>query len=145
MNRLASSLLLSAAILIQPLYAQTPAPTNQDLQLRIQVLSDTSGANVIPYIHDLVAHLRAHWLPLMTDEAPRSPAKQDDTIISFTIAPDGHLQSMHLVNSTHDNGLNIAAWNSIKETPYTATPSGMKDPNLILTVRFMVNETPDHP
>jgi TonB family protein len=109
----------------------------------VDVLSDTTGVDpddLQKYIRRLLIELRATWIPLLPEETEPPLTKQGDTLISFTIAPDGRVLAMHLDDSTHDTAINHAAWNAIQDTPYQPPPKGLKDPNLSLRIRFMVNE-----
>jgi outer membrane biosynthesis protein TonB len=87
--------------------------------------------------------LRATWIPMLPEETEPPLLKRGDTLISFTMDPNGHLAAIQLDGSTHDDAINIAAWNSIKSTLAASPrplPKGLKDPNLSLRIRFMVNE-----
>ena len=110
----------------------------------VDILSDTSGVDpdeLQKYINRLLIELRQTWIPLLPEETYPPLSKQGDTLISFTIGPNGGLVvAMNLDGSTHDDAINRAAWNSIKDTPMRPLPKGMKDPNLSLRIRFMVNE-----
>ncbi len=112
----------------------------------VDVLSDTTGVDpdeLTKYIQRLLIELRATWVPMLPEETEPPLLKKGDTLISFTIDPNGHLAAIQLDGSTHDDAINIAAWNSIKSTLATSPtplPKGLKDPNLSLRIRFMVNE-----
>ena len=123
-------------------YGNTPfAHRGGGLAAPVEVLSDTSGADIDPYIRHLLADLKAHWLPLIPEEAYPPLSKQGETMIRFTISPDGKLLAMNLDDSTHDLALDHAAWGSIVSVgQFQPLPKGMKDPNLTLRIRFMVNE-----
>jgi TonB family protein len=117
--------------------AQTPQPSN--LKLNLDLLSDTNGVDLGPYVRILISDLRKHWLPLVKEAANQVPTKQEETIIEFTIAADGSISAMRLEDSTHDTALDKAAWNAAKGTTYLPPPTGLKDPNLKLRVHFIVN------
>ncbi|MDR3735733.1 MAG: TonB family protein [Acidobacteriaceae bacterium] len=104
-------------------------------------MSDTTGADIEPYIRRLLAALKAYWLPLIPEEAYPPTSLQGETVISFTTAPDGHILAMQVDSSTKSDALNHAAWYSITSVgQFEPLPKGMKDPNLTLRIRFMVNE-----
>jgi len=124
-------------------YGGTGVPHHEGLQAPVEVLSDTSGADIDPYIRHLLAEIKEHWLPLIPEEAFPPLNKQGETLIRFTILPDGRLMinGMFLDDSTHDDALNRAAWGSITGVgQFEPLPKGMKDPNLTLRIRYMVNE-----
>jgi TonB family protein len=103
------------------------------------MFSDAGGANIDPYMKNLISDLRKHLLPLANQAANQPPLKQQETIIDITIAPDGHLSAMRLEDSTHDTALDKTAWSATKETTFLPPPPGMKDPNLKLRVHFVVD------
>jgi TonB family protein len=103
------------------------------------LLSDTNGANLDPYMRNMFSDLKKHWLPPVTETANQPLLKQQETVIIFTIAPDGRLLAMQLEDSPRNTALDKAAWNAVKGTPYSPLPTGMKGQNLKLRVHFMVN------
>lgn len=112
-------------------------PQPSDLKLSLDLLSD-AGPDTDSYVKNLVANLRQHWIPLATDAAIRPLTEPQETLITLTIAPDGHLLAMQLGHSTRDAALDKAAWAATKDTTYAPTPTGMRDPNLKLRVHFVV-------
>jgi len=125
-------------------YSGGRIPGHGGLGEGVQVLSDTSGADIDPYIKRLLIDLKAHWLPLIPEEANPPLSKKGETLIRFTIAPDGKLTAMNLDDSTHDVAMDHAAWGAVTSMgQFEPLPKGMKDPNLTLRILFMVNEKPD--
>jgi TonB family protein len=137
------SISLLAPCLITAAYAQATAralpPHPSDMKLSVELLSDTNGANIDSYMKNLISDLRKHWVPLVTEAAKQPLLKQQETLISFTIGSDGHIVAMQLEDSTHDSGLDKAAWNATITTSYLPPPTGMKGSNLKLRVRFVVD------
>jgi TonB family protein len=138
---------LSIAILTQcfiaPAFAQLAAPEispkPSGMTLSLDLLSDPDGANISPYVRNLISDLRKHWLPLVTELASRPLPKPQETLISLMIAPDGRVLAMKLEKPEPDTVLDKAAWNATKGTTYLPPPTGMKDPNLKLRVHFVFN------
>jgi len=133
---------LLAPCLIQSASAQAPAHAvpaqSPDLKLGVDMLSDTGGVNLAPYMRNLVSDLKKHWSsPAAQSNAPS--AKQQEAVLTLTIAPDGQLYAMKLETPGHDSVLNQAAWNAAKTTSFSPSPAGMTDPNLKLRVHFMVD------
>jgi TonB family protein len=128
--------------LIQPASAQATAhavPTQSpDLKLSVDVLSDTGGVNLAPYVRNLVSDLRKHWSSQATQSNQPSP-KQQETVLTLTIATNGQLSAMKLETPGGDSALNQAAWNATKTTSFSPPPTGMTDPNLKLRVHFVIN------
>jgi TonB family protein len=133
---------LLAPCLIQPASAQATAHAvpgqSPDLKLGIDILSDTGGVNLAPYIRNLVSDLKKHW-PSQVAQSNQPSPKQQETVITVTIAPNGQLSQMKLENPNHDSALDQAAWNATKTTSFSPPPVGMTDPNLKLQVHFVVD------
>ena len=100
----------------------------------IEILSDTKGTDLSPYLKTVASELKSHWLPPVA--APgQQQAKPDETLISLTIAPNGQVSAMHLDHPTNA-AQDRAAWAAITSTHYQPLPSGLKDSSLKLRVIF---------
>ena len=137
------SIALLVPSLISPALAQATSPQPSDFKFDIDLLSDTGGSNMNPYMKNLASTLRKNWLPLATEAAnqplPQNTSKQQETLITFTIASDGHISAMQSESPTPRSALDAAAWNATKATTYLPPPPGVKDRSLKLRVHFMVN------
>jgi TonB family protein len=131
---------LLAPCLLQPASAQaTPHATQSpDLKLGVDLLSDTGGGNITPYMKSLVADLKKHWSSQVA-QTNHSSSRQQESVITLTIAPNGQISQMKLENPADDSALDQAAWNATKTTSFAPPPAGMTDPNLKLRVHFMVD------
>jgi TonB family protein len=133
---------LLAPCLIQTVSAQGTAQAlpaqSPDLKLGVDLLSDTGGVIAASYMRNLISDLKKHWSVLVIQTNQPFP-KQQETVITFTIAPSGQISQMKLENPTHGSALDQAAWNATKATSFSPPPAGMTDPNLKLRVHFMVN------
>ncbi len=105
--------------------------------MSFDMLSDTGGADLNPYMENLMSNLRQRWLPMVNSTAKQPLLGPKETLISLTIAPDGNLVAMRLDSSTHSEALNKAAWTAAAGTPYAPTPPGMRDRDLKLRVHFV--------
>jgi TonB family protein len=145
MKKLLPFLSVAALVLcsIMPAYSQEAAPAvmppPSGLSVNVDILSDTNGADLGPYMRTLISDLKKHWLAPAGAATNQPLLKQEDTIIDMTIAPDGHLLAMRVEDSTHDSALDKTAWSAAKETNYVALPAGMNDQNLKLRAHFVVN------
>ena len=107
----------------------------------VEVLSDMQGVNFDPYIRRLIADIYRNWLPLIPEECRPPLSKQGETLVRFTILPDGRIGAMHLDGSTHDDAINRAAWGSItSEGQFPPLPSQFHGPNLELRLHYYVNK-----
>ena len=137
------SIALLAPSLIKPAYAQETlhamSPQTSNMRLGFELLTDTDGKNLAPYIKELSSGLKKHWVALATERANQPVLKQEETVIDLTIAPDGHLSAMRLEDSTNNAVVDKAAWNVAKGMTYLPPPTGMRDASLKLRVHFVVN------
>lgn len=116
---------------------------HQGLNTGVDVLSDTMGVNFGPYLTRILREIRTTWLPLIPEEARPPLNKQGETLIRFTILPDGHIGAMSLDDSTHDDAINKSAWGSITGVGvFPPLPSEFHGPNLELRIHYMVNKSP---
>jgi hypothetical protein len=109
----------------------------------VQVLSDMQGVNFNPYIRRLIADVYRNWIPLIPEECKPPLSKEGETVIRFTILPDGKIGAMHLDGSTHDDAINRSAWGSItSEGQFPPLPSQFHGPNLELRFIYQINKQP---
>ena len=113
------------------------------LNTGVDVLSDTEGVNFGPYLTKILREIKATWLPLIPEEARPPLNKQGETLIRFTILPDGRIGSMSLDGSTHDDAINKSAWGSITGVgQFPPLPNEFHGPNLELRIHYLVNKYP---
>ncbi len=117
---------------------------HQGLNTGVDVLSDTMGVNFGPYLTKILREIKATWLPLIPEEARPPLNKQGETLIRFTILPDGRIGSMSLDGSTHDDAINKSAWGSITGVgQFPPLPNEFHGPNLELRIHYLVNKNPE--
>lgn len=109
-----------------------------------EILSDTQGVDFDPYLRRIIADIRRNWLPLIPEECRPPLSKEGETLIRFTILPDGRIGGMWLDGSTHDDAINRSAWGSItREGQFPPLPSQFHGPNLELRIHYYVNKQPE--
>ena len=109
----------------------------------VEILSDPMGVDWNPYLRRILADIRRNWLPLIPEEARPPLNKQGETLIRFTINPDGSIAHMALDGSSQDIAIDRAAWGGITGVgQFPPLPSSFKGPNLELRIDFLVNKTP---
>jgi TonB family protein len=117
---------------------------HQGLNTGVDVLSDTQGVNFDPYLKKIIREIYNTWLPLIPEEARPPLNKSGETLIRFTILPDGRIGGMVLDGSTHDDAINRAAWGSITGVgQFPPLPSEFHGPNLELRIHYLVNKNPE--
>lgn len=106
----------------------------------VEILTDTQGVDFGPYIRRAVATIKKNWIPLIPEEA-RPPANvQGETVIRFTIAPDGKISAMHLDHSSQHDNIDRAAWGAITAVgQFPPLPTEFKGPKLELRIDFLTN------
>jgi TonB family protein len=113
------------------------------LNTGVEVLSDTQGVDFGPYLRRIIGDIRRTWVPLIPEEARPPLNKQGQTLIRFTILPDGRIGSMNLDDSTHDTAIDRAAWGGITGVgQFPPLPASFHGPQLELRVDFLVNMSP---
>jgi TonB family protein len=118
--------------------------SHQGLNTGVDVLSDTMGVNFDPYLKKIIREIYNTWLPLIPEEARPPLNKQGETLIRFTINPDGRISAMNLDGSSHDDAINRAAWGSITGVgQFPPLPSEFHGPNLELRIHYLVNKNPE--
>jgi hypothetical protein len=111
------------------------------LNTGVDVLSDTMGVDFDPYLKKIIHEIYVTWLPLIPEEARPPLNKSGETLIRFTILPNGKIGAMALDGSSHDDAINRAAWGSILGVgQFPALPSAFHGPNLELRIHYLVNK-----
>jgi TonB family protein len=108
--------------------------------LGTEVLSDTRGVDFAPYMKRSLEIVRNSWISLLPEEARPPVNAQGETVIRFTIGPDGKIIAMHLDESSHQVKFDRAAWGAISGVgQFPPLPTDFSGPNLELRIHFKVN------
>jgi TonB family protein len=130
----------SAVALSQLPNNSTPQGSPQDQRLVADILSDTQGADFGPYMRQALQSIRRLWLSSESVKATSADKSQTETIIRFTISPEGKISAMQLVQSAHQIEIDRAAWGSITGVgEFPPLPKEFNGPNLVLSIGFRVN------
>jgi TonB family protein len=117
---------------------------HQGMNTGVDVLSDTMGVDFNPYLRRILRQIYNTWLPLIPEEARPPLNKSGETLIRFSILPDGRIGGMHLDGSTQDQALDRAAWGSITGVgQFPPLPKEFHGPNLELRIHYLVNKRPE--
>ena len=116
---------------------------HQGINTGVDVLSDTMGVDFGPYLNKVIREIYNNWIPLIPEEARPPLNKSGETLIRFTILPNGTVGGMHLDGSTHDDAINRAAWGSVNGQQFPPLPPEFKGPLLELRIHYMVNKNPE--
>ncbi len=103
----------------------------------VDILSDTGGVDVHPYIGRALPLLRANWYKVIPESASM---KQGKVTIRFSILKDGHINDVHFFEKSGDTDLDKAAYQGITAAdPLPSLPSDFACEYLHLQVRFYYN------
>ena len=109
------------------------------LQSGVDVLSDMQGVDFGPYLKQLKRLIIASWYPLIPEECEPPLNKDGQTLIRFTIQPNGVVSAMHLDGSTHDIAIDKAAWGGITGVgQFPPLPKEFHGDNLQLRITFVI-------
>lgn len=130
----------SAADLSQLPNDSTPQGSPQNQRLVADILSDTQGVDFGPYMRQALQSIRRLWLSSESVRVTPADKSQTETIIRFTISPEGKISAMELVQATHQIEIDRAAWGSITGVgEFPPLPTEFNGPNLVLRIGFRVN------
>jgi outer membrane biosynthesis protein TonB len=106
-----------------------------------EILSDTQGVDFGPYLRRILSDIKRNWIPLIPEEARPPLNKEGETLIRFTILPDGRIAAMNLDGSSQDQSIDKACWGAITgEGQFPALPANFHGPNLELRIDFLTNK-----
>jgi TonB family protein len=106
----------------------------------VEILTDTDGVDFGPYVRKALGIIKKNWIPLIPEEA-RPPAKmQGETLIRFSILPDGKISGMHLDGSSQHSNIDRTAWGAITAVgQFPPLPTEFKGSHLELRINFLTN------
>jgi outer membrane biosynthesis protein TonB len=124
-------------------YGAGAPDAHQGANTGYEVLSDTMGVDFGPYIRRILGDIKRNWIPLIPEEARPPLNKQGETLIRFTILPDGRIAAMNLDGSSQDVAIDRACWGGITGVgQFPPLPANFKGQNLELRVEFFTNKMP---
>ena len=118
-----------------------PTPISpQSVKNGVEILSDTQGVDFGPYVRKALTIIKKNWLALIPEEA-RPPANmQGETLIRFSILPDGKISAMKLDGSSQHINIDRAAWGAITGVgQFPPLPTEFKGSHLELRIDFLTN------
>jgi TonB family protein len=126
--------------------ASSPSAKNDtkqpDLSKSVEILTDTQGVDFGPYVKRAMAIIKKNWIPLIPDEARPPNNMQGETLIRFSILPDGKISAIHLDGSSQHINIDRAAWGAITGVgQFPPLPTEFKGPRLELRIDFLTNRS----
>jgi TonB family protein len=103
----------------------------------VDVLSDTQGQDLMPYLRLNVHFLHNNWRKLTTTDAIGSSHNVSDLSLEFTVSRDGSVKDAKLTQPSGDSVLDQAALEALKRSsPFHELPSNYAGQSLALRVRL---------
>jgi TonB family protein len=103
----------------------------------VDVLSDTQGLDLTPYLRLNVHFIQHNWWKLTSDEAIGPSHELRDLVLEFTVARDGALIDAKLTQPSSDSVLDQAALEALRRSsPFQALPSDYAGESLALRLRL---------
>jgi TonB family protein len=122
-------------------YSGAPSSGRSGMGTGVEVLSDMQGVDFGPYIRRILSDIKRNWIPLIPEEARPPLNKQGETLIRFTILPDGRIAAMSLDASSQDQAIDRACWGGITGVgQFPPLPANFHGPNLELRIDFLTNK-----
>jgi TonB family protein len=103
----------------------------------IEVLSDTAGVDVCPYLQTIVKVVKKNWYDLTPPSARAPKTLRGDVSIEFAVHKTGKVAAMRLDSKSGDTSLDRAAWAAIVNSLFPALPSEYPGPYLNLRFHFV--------
>jgi TonB family protein len=103
----------------------------------VDVLSDTQGLDLTPYLRLNVHFVQHNWRKLTTTDVIGFSHSFSDLVLEFTVAHDGSLKDAKLAQPSGDSALDQAALEALKlSSPFQELPSNYAGQTLALRVRL---------
>ena len=79
----------------------------------IDILSDTKGVDMHPYLEKVMAKVKANWYKRIPDSARAPVMKKGKLSIGFRVIKDGKITDLHYIESSADIELDQAAYSGV--------------------------------
>jgi TonB family protein len=109
----------------------------------IDILSDTGGVDVHPYLDRILPLINAEWYRLVPESARPPTMKRGKVSVAFRIIKDGQITEMRFVEKSGDAALDLAAYGGIfASSPLPPMPSEFGCKYLALQIHFLLQRNP---
>jgi len=79
----------------------------------IDILSDTKGVDMHPYLDRVLARIKANWYKRIPESARGPTMKKGKLLIGFRVIKDGKITDLHYIESSGDIELDQAAYSGV--------------------------------
>jgi len=102
-----------------------------------EVLSDTSGFKILPYVNRVHQIAGEKWRHLITSSGKDFTHRNGTTVVEFTITRNGEIQDLHISESSGQDDLDELALQSVsRSSPLPVLPAGFAAKELKLKFHF---------
>ena len=120
------------------------ASTTAQKQGPLEILSDTKGVDVRPYVGQIIPKVRTQWYKFIPASAQAPSLKRGKVSIEFHVMKDGTITDAAIVNSSGDIYMDRAARGGIVTlNPLPALPHDFNCKYLVLRFNFYYNPGPN--
>jgi TonB family protein len=106
----------------------------------IEILSDTYGVNLGPYLAVIMHQVKVHWHKLVPAVARAPVQKPGNVTVEFAIMKDGSISGARVTEASGDESLDSAALEGVKASnPFPPTPSEYGGKSVVLRFHFYYN------
>ena len=122
---------------------QSPAKPLHYARGPIDVLTDTKGFNIKPYLREIAGIVRSNWTWVMPDTVRGPKREQGYVAVDFRVTKDGNITDVTVRRTSESNRLDRAAYRAITgSSPLPAFPGEFQCEFLKLRFHFYYNERP---
>jgi len=118
-------------------------PGGNDSHGPVELLSDTKGFNMKPYLKDLVARVRTTWFMLIPNTVRAPILAQGHLSIDFRLMKDGHIEEIKYHEKSGNESLDRAAYGAITgSSPMAPLPAEFQCQFVRIRFYFYYNQSP---
>jgi len=122
---------------------QTPQPAQQNSTQtgELQVLTDTHGVDLLPYVQASIKRIADSWHKIVPEGPQRNRFRKANVSIDFVVWRDGSVHGLRFDPVSNDPALDRTCWDAIlKAAPFEKLPAEFKGPHI--AVQFHLNYQP---
>lgn len=118
-------------------------PGGIEAQGPIEVLSDTKGFNMKPYLRGIATRVKATWFTLVPNSARAPILARGHLAIDFRLMKDGHVKDIKYHETSGNVGFDRAAYGAIvSSSPMPPLPEDFQCQFVKMRFHFYYNESP---
>jgi len=123
-----------------PSQANTGSALNGRVAGDLEVLTNTQGIDLGPYLSKMLRVVRMNWYHLIPSEARAPDMKKGTVVIEFAVLRNGSLSGMSITEASGDLPMDRAAWGGITASaPFAPLPVEFQGSYLRLRFHFHYN------